>query len=234
MDKPAFLHDDGVVRDYPQKKTSAALMVERRSRYEEHFDDFPTPPWATRALIKYALGEDAIKKKIIREPACGRGHMVKTLMEYDPSSVSFSDVDEYDGYGHYAPANYVEQSMGKVDWVITNPPFKLAEAFARKAITEARIGVALILRTLWLDPGAKRYKFFQTFPPNAVFVYAGRMDAAKGKVVQKNGSFMSHSVFVWDVKNPASLGHTKLGWVPHSAQQELERPDDYDEDWVKK
>ena len=235
MDKPAFLHDDGVVRDYPQKKTSAALMVERRSKYEEHFDDFPTPPWATRALVKYAIGKDVIRGKEILEPACGRGHMVKTLNEYGPRILRFSDIDTYDGYGKYPPTDYVSTSVKfPADWIITNPPFKLAEAFARKALSEARYGVAFILRTLWLDPGAKRFRFFKEFPPTAVFVYAGRMDAAKGKVVQKNGSFMSHSVFVWDIRNPCKIGNTKLGWIPHEAQQKLERPDDYDDDWVKK
>ena len=46
-------------------------------------DDFPTPPWATRALIEHVLDNKvAIASMSCLEPACGAGHMAKVLKEY--------------------------------------------------------------------------------------------------------------------------------------------------------
>ena len=46
-------------------------------------DDFPTPPWATRALIEHILANpQALSRKSCLEPACGVGHMVRVLKEY--------------------------------------------------------------------------------------------------------------------------------------------------------
>jgi hypothetical protein len=45
-------------------------------------DDFPTPPWATRALVEHVLGRDSVRGMSCLEPACGRGHMARALREY--------------------------------------------------------------------------------------------------------------------------------------------------------
>ena len=45
-------------------------------------DDFPTPPWATRALLEHGIGDKAMLARMsCLEPACGAGHMSKVLAE---------------------------------------------------------------------------------------------------------------------------------------------------------
>jgi hypothetical protein len=48
-----------------------ATRIERK----DSLDDFPTPPWATRALIEHLIGEEGLRSQDCLEPACGAGHM---------------------------------------------------------------------------------------------------------------------------------------------------------------
>ena len=41
--------------------------------------------------------------------------------------------------------------MRNPDWIITNPPFRLAERFALKALSLANTGVALLVRTVFIE-----------------------------------------------------------------------------------
>src|ERR1700748_1964644 len=100
-------------------------------------DDFPTPPWATRALIEHIIGDKpALLKMSCLEPACGAGHMAKVLKEY------FREVKSADAFHYgYAPVRdflTYPYETNAVDWVITNPPFRLAEEFVLRAMAVAR------------------------------------------------------------------------------------------------
>jgi hypothetical protein len=75
------------------QNTSHAVMAQR-SEAADSPDDFPTPPWATRALCEHLLPKHKLAKQTCLEPACGRGHMVRPLREY------FGAVDAADAY-HY-------------------------------------------------------------------------------------------------------------------------------------
>lgn len=69
-------------------------------RFEPHdsLDDFPTPPWATRALVEQVLGGGVeVADLSCLEPACGRGHMANALGQYF-RTVTASDLGCY-GFG---------------------------------------------------------------------------------------------------------------------------------------
>ena len=56
------------------QNTSHAVMAQR-TEGKKSLDDFPTPLWATRALIEEVIGKDRVTGQTCLEPACGRGHM---------------------------------------------------------------------------------------------------------------------------------------------------------------
>ena len=65
-----------------KQNTSHAVMSQRMEA-KDSADDFPTPPWATRALIEHAISEPAkLKHLTCWEPACGEGHMAKVLADH--------------------------------------------------------------------------------------------------------------------------------------------------------
>lgn len=64
----------------PQNR-SPAVMAQRTESLDS-LDDFPTPKWATRALIKEVFGGESFDGLSCWEPTCGRGYMAATLAEY--------------------------------------------------------------------------------------------------------------------------------------------------------
>jgi type I restriction-modification system DNA methylase subunit len=107
------------------QNTSHAVMAQRIEPNDSP-DDFPTPPWATRGLIEHVLQDkSALKNLSCLEPACGAGHMSRVLLEY------FGEVRSADAYAYgYADVRdflTYPYETNAVDWVITNPPFRLAE-----------------------------------------------------------------------------------------------------------
>ena len=50
-----------------------------RASATDDLDFYPTPPWATRALLERLPGD--LSKQTVWEPACGRGDMVRVLKE---------------------------------------------------------------------------------------------------------------------------------------------------------
>lgn len=163
-------------------------MQQRGTAALDALDDFPTPPWATRALYNYVIlpkaGVPHPCSFTAWEPACNRGHMAKVLREYHPM-VTSSDVHDYGG-------NYVADflipgteppsiALGGAPFIITNPPFVQAERFAHRAmhIKGARV-VAMLTRTSFLE-GAKRYtNLFGKQPPTFVAQFSERVVMLKG------------------------------------------------------
>src|SRR4051812_39819451 len=125
-----------------QNKSHAVMA--QRSEAKDSLDDFPTPPWATRGLIEHVLLDSQLPKLTCLEPACGVGHMAKVLEEYF-AEVRSSDVHDY-GYG--ATHDYLKHpyEINCCDWIITNPPFRLAEDFVLKSLRLTRRGVAILAR----------------------------------------------------------------------------------------
>ncbi len=73
------------------QNTSHAVMAQR-AELRNSLDDFPTPPWATRALIEHVIAsKEALSQMSCLEPACGRGHMAIALAPYFRSVGSFDD-----------------------------------------------------------------------------------------------------------------------------------------------
>jgi hypothetical protein len=131
------------------QNTSHAVMAQRTEPHDSP-DDFPTPPWATRALIEHVLDDKgALRTMTCLEPACGAGHMAKVLKDYF-SGVQCADAFEY-GYGATRDYLTYPYETNAFDWVVTNPPFRLAEDFILRSLRVARKGVAILARTVFLE-----------------------------------------------------------------------------------
>jgi hypothetical protein len=67
--------------------------------------------------------------------------------------VRCSDAYKY-GYGLVRDFLTYPYQTSAVDWVITNPPFRLAEPFVLRGLRVARRGVAILARTVFLERSA--------------------------------------------------------------------------------
>lgn len=201
------------------QNTSHAVMAQR---YEaaDSADDFPTPPWATRALIEHVIGADEVRELTVLEPACGRGYMARPLGEYF-ASVEASDAFRY-GFGVHRDFLSYPFAAKSHDWVITNPPFRLAEEFVDRALTVARKGVAILARTVFLESVGRYEGIFRDRPPTKFAQFTERVPMVKGRVDAKASTATGYAWFVWETSGAAP----RLMWVP-PCRKSLERPGDY-------
>lgn len=196
----------------------------RQRRIEPHhsLDDYPTPPWATRALCEWLLAEGfSIDTHTVREPAANRGHMVRPLREYF-AHVEPSDIEDY-GAG-FPTHDYLEMRAPiPTDWTITNPPFRLGEGFAHRAIESSRTGCALIVRSAFTEGKGRHRDLFGPYPPRAILQFTERVVMVKGRLEPKKTSATAYSWIVW---TPGWIGRTEFHWIA-PCRKRLERADDY-------
>ncbi len=188
---------------------------------KESLDDFPTPPWATRALIEHVIGGEGLRSQVCLEPACGAGHMAKVLSEYF-GSVRASDIHRY-GYGEVEDFLTTPHETSSCDWVITNPPFRLGEEFIKLSLKLARRGVAMLTRTVFIESVGRYERLFLTTPPARVAQFTERVPMIKGRLDRSASTATGYAWLVWD--KDRSDG-TALVWIP-PCRKNLEREDDY-------
>ncbi|MET4323276.1 hypothetical protein ABIB90_002348 [Bradyrhizobium sp. JR4.1] len=203
------------------QNTSHAVMAQRIEAADS-LDNFPTPPWATRALMEHVIGDAGPFRKLsCLEPACGAGHMARPLKEYF-GKVKASDIHSY-GYGSVADFLSAPMQAGSVDWVITNPPFRLAEDFIKRALIVARQGVAILARTVFLESVGRYREIFEQTPPAKFAQFTERVPMVKGRLDAKASTATGYAWIVWE-KQAAEA--PRLMWVP-PCRKKLERPGDY-------
>src|ERR1019366_5820583 len=193
-----------------RQNTSYAVMAQRIEA-QDSLDDFPTPPWATRALIEHVLGgKKRVKSHVCLEPACGAGHMAKVLSEYF-GKVQAADIHPH-GYGDVRDFLGTPHETNSFDWVITNPPFRLGEDFTSLALKLARRGVAMLTRTVFIESVGRYDRLFSVNPPSHFAQFTERVPMVKGRL---------------DRRASTATGYCWLVWIP-PCRKALERDDDYE------
>ncbi len=173
-----------------------------RGRVKDDF--YATPSIATKALLEV--------EKIIYpalEPACGMGHISKLLDEKNTYS---SDLT-YRGYGK-GNINFLNNDWNKFATVITNPPFKLFQEFAEKALQLATKKVILFGKIQALE-GQKRASFMEESPLKTVYVFKKRINPMRdGSSVDENGKPWSSTMcFAWYVWEIGYKGEPIIRWL---------------------
>ena len=139
-----------------RQNVSTAVM-QRRVEAHDSLDDFPTPPWSTRAICEWLLVRGLIERSMsCREPAANRGYMVRPLQEIF-ANVDASDVHDY-GVGYRVQDYLFGLDQEPVDWTFCNPPFRLAQQFIERAIRTSRVGVAMIVRSAFTEGGGAIFR----------------------------------------------------------------------------
>jgi hypothetical protein len=220
--------------------------MQQRVEAHDSLDDFPTPPWATRALTGFlrGLGHN-LGAMAAWEPCCNRGFMVKPLRE-SFASVRASDVLAYPDHVLGGDPELIDfattgRSEPAVDFVIANPPFRLAEAFIETAIGVSRVGCAMLVRTSFVE-GRDRYLGLfapERTPPDFVLVFTQRVVMLKGRLIRdgapdpfnldddgKPKKASTATSYVWLVWLAGGDRDTRVRWIPPCRAQ-LEREGDY-------
>lgn len=136
----------------------------RQPRGRRALDRYLTPCWATKALIERA---PQVRGGVVFDPSSGDGRMAAALVEAGRFTRAVrNDLDPA------APAELHEDATrpalwaaaGDFDYVVTNPPFVHASAIIWLALQHARRGVAMHVRSTWLEPCQDRLWLEHTPP----------------------------------------------------------------------
>jgi hypothetical protein len=163
-------------------------------------DFFPTPAWATRALIEHERFEGEIW-----ECACGDGAMARV---FEGSGYKVRATDLYPrGYGE-AGVDFLA-ARRPADNIVTNPPYNVAEAFVAQGLKLARRKFALLLRLAFLEGANRAQTIFLKSPPSRVWVFSERITFYMKDAAKAGNGTTAYAWFVWD---KAAAPGTELRW----------------------
>ncbi|WP_086466030.1 hypothetical protein [Oceanibaculum nanhaiense] len=163
-------------------------------------DFFPTPRWATYALI-----DNEKFKGDIWECACGDGAMSSVLEDTGNPVIS---TDLYDrGYGECG-VDFLSPKRRAAN-IITNPPYNAAEGFVRSGLAVAGQKFALLLRLAFLEGANRQRTIFSESPPSRVWVFSERITFYPAGAERKGSGTTAYAWFVWDKNAPNG---TELRW----------------------
>lgn len=205
----------------------STAVMQRRVEPHDSLDDFPTPPWATRALCEFLLAEGFVLGEMTcREPAANRGHMVAPLAEYF-GSVEASDVHDY-GVGIVMSDFLFPGELATVDFTVTNPPFRLAEQFIERALATSSAGVAMIVRAAFLEGVGRFDRLFSRHQPAHVLQFTERVVMHKGKLSAKGSTATAYCWIIWSPNGPGKMANpsARISWIA-PCRKRLERASDY-------
>jgi hypothetical protein len=163
-------------------------------------DFFPTPAWATFALI-----DNERFKGDVWECACGNGAM-SNVLEKASKHVASSDLYNR-GFGEVGH-DFVTTKR-QFDNIITNPPYNSAEGFVHSGLKNAKSKFALLLRLAFLEGANRQRTIFSCHPPSRVWIFSERITFYPHGAVQKGTGTTAYAWFVWDKDAPSA---TELKW----------------------
>jgi len=164
-------------------------------------DFFPTPAWAT-----YALMDNERFDREVWECACGDGAMSEVIQDFG-NKVNSSDLFDR-GYGE-AGVDFLE-AQGKRPNIITNPPYNSAQGFVEKAAEIVEHKFALLLRLAFLEGANRANTIFSKIPPSRVWVFSERITFYPKNAVKAGSGTTAYAWFIWDKSHS---GSTELNWL---------------------
>lgn len=198
---PIWSQDDIKFADRNYRARSTAQPVTKRLMDAASEDFYPTPGWATRALLEYVkfTGE-------VWECACGDGAM-SVILEESGLKVFSSDLCDR-GYGQHGIDFLASERTA--DNIVTNPPYNLAGEFVVSALKKTKGKIALLLRLAFLEGIERREKIFTVSPPTQVLVFSERITFYPKNAERKGSGTTAYAWFVWDREDD---GPSRIDWI---------------------
>lgn len=215
-----------VLRPPDQPINGARAIMGSRQEPDDSLDFFPTPPWATRALMQDVMPAIGVEEwGATWDPACGQGHMSRVLAEY--AEFWESDIFDYGIDAEVLDFLGPEAERRAADWIITNPPFgEKAVQFVKRALTLARRGVAMFVRLQWIESKERYDAIFRETPPTYLCPFVERVNLCKGKWDPDGTTATAYCWLVWKNDEDGWPRDTFVFWIPPGRRESLTRATD--------
>ncbi|MEE8658871.1 hypothetical protein CGLAMM_07345 [Acetobacteraceae bacterium EV16G] len=188
------------------------------SPYRRHPDDwYVEPPGVIEALLEV---ESPFIGRVM-DPCCGRGTIPLTYADtprHTAKMVTSDIVKRWDDVLELAPYA-TSLPRWRPDSVITNPPFREAQAFIECALENTTDRVCVLLPLNFLG-SEKRYLFFKTRPLARIWHLVPRISMLPGDMPPR-GSGMTE--YAWFVFQHAHTGSCIFQHLPHKRGAQARR-----------
>lgn len=159
--------------------SATGRMLTKRNEY----DAYGTPTWCTEAIVKQVTWGAS---PFILEPCKGKGAILDVL---HMNALMLTDWCEIQEGKDFLTEDF--QPSCRYDFVLTNPPFSLAQEFIERSLEIANC-VIMLLRINFLA-SSRRKEFWKRNPPTAIHVLTKRPSFTG------NGTDATdYAWFVWD------------------------------------
>lgn len=186
-----------------------ALGASNHTNKEREINDYyATDPIAIDALIEGG----AILNEPLYECSCGEGHLSERLKQHGYKVISSDLIDR--GYGK-GNVDFLKLNKKIKGDIITNPPYKYAEEFIRKAmeLLEDNNNAYFLLKLQFLE-GKRRGELFKEFPFKTLFVSRSRILCAKnGEFEKMKASGGSAVAYGWFHFQKGFYGDPIIKWI---------------------
>lgn len=157
----------------------------------KEYDVYETPEWAVKCLFDLI----PIRKGwTYMEPCRASGRFYNEL----PIGSAWGEIRE--------GVDYLNTSYERVDCIITNPPYSLAQEFVEKAHNDADV-VIMLLRMGFLE-SMRREEFWKKYPLDNLITLSKRPSFTEDGKTDGAG----YAFFVWDPKKKLNLANP-FYWV---------------------
>lgn len=180
-------------------------------------DYYPTTSWATDLLL-----ENVDISGVVFEPCVGQGHIANVLKKTNDRVVT-NDLDLHVKADMYWDARHMPyrwpREVDRPAWIVSNPPFLIADELIPICVDFATEGVAMLLRLSVWEPTLARGMWLEENPPTTFlslprisFTGDGKTDnVSTGWFVWEKNVVTTLSRYQRMVVIPKKAGHA---WVP--------------------
>ena len=168
----------------------------------EDNDFYATHPESVQMFLDRISKDDDIKlPNNIYECACGEGHISKKLIENKYNVFSTDLIDR--GFGNLHNIDFINNDLKDIDkkyfdCIITNPPYKYALDFVKKANSITNKYTIMFLKIQFLE-GKQRYNYYKNYPPKFIYIHSSRVGCGKnGGNEFNNSGAVCYSWFIWE------------------------------------
>jgi hypothetical protein len=188
-------------------------------------DFYPTPPSSVMGLVKWLEENDPtiltkLKSSEIFEPCVGEGHVYLTLDKLGIGTrIQCSDIYTRNWDVMDEEIDFFKTTT-QYPYIVTNPPFKLAQEFYEKSKELCTEGLFLFLRTLFLESETRHTKIFQDKDLGLKYalIHTYRVSCHRGLTKDSYTSVLSFSWFYFE---RGYTGKPVLGWITKPTDDDL-------------
>lgn len=200
---------------------------DKNNKEREALDYYATPPEeVTNILEKLGFQHDITYQFL--EPCCGGGHMVEGILRHiDNPIIVATDIKERENsflashlekgviykYGQeydFLSDNYEAKES---NFVIMNPPFKVATPFILHGLDIAKDMLIVFGRTKLVESKGRYEEIFSKYPPTDIYQYIDRVACAKNGNFDNTNGIEAHAWFVWNKHEMIDNYETKFHWM---------------------